>query len=181
MSGPFGPGGVSGTSASGAPYGYMAWESFKLKEGSNSTNSTNATYAGPAPLLVLHDSGANVRASPGWAPGYGTRSCTLRSCADMGHAFGYGTSGDASSSSRGIRRSVYGCGVDEGESAEWNECDKCAVCGTSEAIVHVVCFGCEHTKGSSGWTVCSHIDGKFLKYILGFSAIEANPWDYRHL
>jgi hypothetical protein len=66
MSGPFGPGGVSGTSASGAPYGYMAWESFKLKEGSNSTNSTNATYAGPAPLLVLHDSGANVRASPGY-------------------------------------------------------------------------------------------------------------------
>ncbi|PMD48204.1 hypothetical protein L207DRAFT_559914 [Hyaloscypha variabilis F] len=66
MSGPFGPGGVSGTSASGAPYGYMAWESFKLKKGSNSTNSTNATYAGPAPLLVLHDSGANVRASPGY-------------------------------------------------------------------------------------------------------------------
>jgi hypothetical protein len=66
MSGPFGPGGVSGTAASGAPYWYMAWESFKLNEGSNSTNSTNATYAGPAPFLVLHDSGANPRASPGY-------------------------------------------------------------------------------------------------------------------
>ncbi|KAE9377262.1 hypothetical protein N431DRAFT_530695 [Stipitochalara longipes BDJ] len=61
LPGRFGPGGVGGTSGSPAPFGYMAWESFKLKNGSN---STNVTYSGPAPLLVLHDLGANTKSAP---------------------------------------------------------------------------------------------------------------------
>jgi hypothetical protein len=62
MAGPFGPGGVGGTSGDAARWGYMAWESLKLKNG---TNSTNATYSRPpAPMTLLQTSASNSGPTP---------------------------------------------------------------------------------------------------------------------
>jgi hypothetical protein len=71
MAGPFGPGGVGGASGDAARWGYMAWESLKLKNG---TNSTNANYSRPpAPMALLQTSASNS----GPAPRYGLLTLTL--------------------------------------------------------------------------------------------------------
>jgi len=62
VAGSFGPGGVGGTSGDAARWGYMAWESLKLKNG---INSTNATYSRPpAPMTLLQTSASNSGPTP---------------------------------------------------------------------------------------------------------------------
>jgi hypothetical protein len=65
MAGSFGPGGVGGTSGDAARWGYMAWESLKLKNGTNSTNTTNSRP--PVPITLLQTSASNSGPAPRYA------------------------------------------------------------------------------------------------------------------